>query len=93
MSLNRNETSNDSPSPLWIGETTALWTRKAWQVGEYEGTRREDGSSRAASCRGAQWEQSAQDRSFVEHVGQRLVEHEVWRGLDVGGIEGRSLVE
>ena len=26
----------------------------------------------------------------VEVVGQRLVEHEVWDGLDLGGIEGRS---
>ena len=33
------------------------------------------------------------DRLVVEVVGQRLVEHEVWRGLDLGGIEGRSLVE
>ena len=32
-------------------------------------------------------------RSVVELVGQRLVEHEFWDGLGLGGIEGRGLVE
>ena len=32
-------------------------------------------------------------RSGVELVGQRLIEHEVWDGLGLGGIEGRGLVE
>ncbi len=31
--------------------------------------------------------------SVVELVRQRLVEHEVWYGLGLGGIEGRGLVE
>ena len=31
--------------------------------------------------------------SRVELVGQRLIEHEVWYGLGLGGIEGRSLIQ
>ena len=31
--------------------------------------------------------------SVVELVGQRLVEHEVWDWLDVGGIEGGRLIQ
>ena len=81
MSLNRNEISNDSPSPLWIGETTALWTRKAWQVGEYDGTRREDGGR-------CVWELDVlQDGHNHERVGD---EGENSHGATTGGAEQRQ---
>ena len=50
------------------------------------------GESGPGGARMAEWD-GGMFRSVIKHVGQRLVEHEVWRGLDVGGIEGRSLVE
>ncbi len=52
------------------------------------GSRWPTGSALSGKTAGA-----ARDRSVVELVGQGLVEHEVGDELDLGGIEGRSLVE
>ena len=39
------------------------------------------------------WRTAGGRPSGVELVGQRLIEHEVWDGLGLGGIEGRSLTQ
>ncbi len=58
-----------------------------WDV-QMGGSRWPNGSALPGKAAGA-----ARDRSVVELVGKRLVEYEVWDGLDLGGIEGQSLVE
>ena len=59
-----------------------------WDVAMFRpgGSRWPNGSGCPGGQRGAA-------PSVVEHVGQRLVEHEVRDWFGLGGIEGRSLVE
>ena len=64
-------------------ERDAWMLRRADRGGRMAQPVREDGAG------GGPWG----GPSVVELVRQRLVEHEGWHGLDVGGIEGRSLVE
>ena len=69
--------------------------REAWvRLGRSSGT----GGCSAGRMEVAEWlgfagRQREGGPSVVELVRQRLVEHEVWDGLSLGRIEGRSLIQ